>query len=102
MLRTPLLTALFGLMISTGAAAAAARGESTPATVTPDRDPALLQQSVKRSSTEVSRLQHDVAAQERRSREANERLREQDRKLEQLRRQLQAMQPGTEAKKQGQ
>ncbi|MGN6228092.1 MAG: hypothetical protein ACTHNM_11725 [Dyella sp.] len=102
MLRTPLLTALFGLMISTGAAAAAARGESTPATVTPDRDPALLQQSVKRSSTEVSRLQHDVAAQERRSREANERLREQDRKLEQLRRQLQAMQAGTEAKKQGQ
>lgn len=99
MLRTPLLTALFGLMISTGAAAAAARGESTPATVTPDRDPALLQQSVKRSSTEVSRLQHDVAAQERRSREANERLREQDRKLEQLRRQLQAMQAGTEAKK---
>lgn len=101
MLRTPLLTALFGLMISTGAAAAT-RGESTPATVTPDRDPAVLQQSVKRSSTEVSRLQHDVAAQERRSREANERLREQDRKLEQLRRQLQAMQAGTEAKKQGQ
>ncbi len=99
MLRTPLLTALFGLMISTGAAAAC--GESTRATVTPDRDPAVLQQSVKRSSTEVSRLQHDVAAQERRSREANERLREQDRKLDQLRRQLQAMQAGTEAKKQG-
>lgn len=101
MLRTPLLTALFGLMISTGAAAAA-RGDSTPATVTPDRDPALLQQSVQHSSTEVSRLQHDVAAQERRSREANERLREQDRKLEQLRRQLQVMQAGTGAQKQGQ
>lgn len=101
MLRTPLLTALFGLMISTGAAAAA-RGESTRATVTPDRDPALLQQSVKRSSTEVSRLQHDVAAQERRSREANQRLREQDRKLEQLRRQLQVMQADTGVKKQGQ
>jgi septal ring factor EnvC (AmiA/AmiB activator) len=96
MLRTPLLTALFGLMISTGAAAAA-RGEFTPATVTPDRDSALLQQSVQRSSTEVTQLQRDVAAQERRSREADERLREQDRRLEQLRRQLHSVQGGTEA-----
>jgi septal ring factor EnvC (AmiA/AmiB activator) len=99
--RTPLLTALFGLMISTGAAAAA-RGESPPGTVTPDRDPAALQQSVQRSSTEVTQLQRDVAAQERRSREADERLREQDGKLEQLRRQLRSMQAGTEAQNPGQ
>ncbi len=98
--RTPLLTALVGLMISTGAAAAA-RGESPPATVTPDRDPAALQQSVQRRSTEVTQLQRDVAAQERRSREADERLREQDRKLEQLRRQLHSMQAGAEAQNPG-
>ena len=99
--RTPLLMALFGLMISTGAAAAA-RGESRPGTVTPDRGPALLQQSVQRSSADVTQLQRDVAAQERRSREADERLHEQDRKLEQLRRQLQSMQAGTEAQNLGQ
>ena len=91
MLRTPLLTALFGLMISTGAAAVA-RGESPPGVVMPDRDSAALQQSVQRRSTEVTQLQRDVAAQERRSREADQRLREQDRKLERLRRQLQSMQ----------
>jgi TolA-binding protein len=99
--RTPLLTALFGLMISTGAAAAA-RGESPPGTVTPDRGPALLQQSVQRSSTEVTQLQRDVAAQERRSREADERLHEQDRKLEQLRRQLRSMQADARTQNPGQ
>ncbi|MGA0588203.1 hypothetical protein ACO2Q2_13895 [Dyella sp. KRB-257] len=99
--RTPLLTALFGLMISTGAAAAADGAHPTGAALlpaaSPPPDPATVQASLRRSGTELAQLQRDVAAQERRSREAARRLRQQDRRLEQLRRQLQSVQAGAQA-----
>lgn len=99
--RTPLLTALFGLVISTGAAGTAhgssASGSSLP--TAPEPDSAGLQASVEHTSTEVTQLQRDVAVQERRSREAARRLRQQDRQLEQLRRQLQSVQAGAGAQK---
>jgi len=104
--RTLLLIALIGLAMSTGAAAAAppdaaSSGASSPAA--PGRDPVRLEQSVQRRTTEVTQLQRDVAAQERRSHEAAERLREQDRVLEQLRRQLRSTQgAGEVAQNQGQ
>ncbi|HEX5307432.1 MAG TPA: hypothetical protein VFW82_15235 [Dyella sp.] len=97
-MRTPLLTALFGLLISTGAVASV-HGEAVPGNATADALPG--QASVQRNSIEVSRLEHDVAAQEQRSREASERLREQDRKLEELHRQLESIRAGASAQNHG-
>lgn len=102
--RTPLLTALFGLMISTGAAAAVdgayPSGAALPAASQPDL--VTVQASLQSSGTEVAQLQRDVAAQERRSREAAQRLRQQDRQLEQLRRQLQSALAGAGVQNPGQ
>ena len=56
--------------------------------------PAGVHRKLERSAAEVARLKHDVAEQEARSHQANQRLHEQDQALAELRRQLQAVEQG--------
>lgn len=57
-------------------------------------NPAGVHRKLEHSTAEVARLKHDVAEQEARSRQADQRLHEQDRALAELRRQLQAVEQG--------
>lgn len=85
-----LLIASTLLLAASGNAMAATHARAPAARAGTAADPVQLRQHLKRSAAEVKQLQRDVATQESRSRQADERLREQDRALEQLRRQLQA------------
>lgn len=91
----------WALVPGLASAAVAGHGRQDSAAPAPARagqagtvDPAGVHRKLKRSKAEVSRLQHDVAEQESRSRQADQRLQEQDKALAELRRQLQAVEQG--------
>ncbi|HET6432611.1 hypothetical protein [Dyella sp.] len=100
-MRCTFLVALLTVAQAGGAPALAAASRGQDAAATTQADPQRIGLHLKRTASEVQQLQQAVAAQESRSRQAQERLREQDRALEQLRQQLQATHPAPPSGKDG-